>query len=68
MAVRLIYDEYLDGTARYAKFAELSTDTKPTGSYATGSEFFEVDTGDTYYYDEDGDTGSEWVNPNASGS
>ena len=53
---------------KYVKFADLSTDTKPTGSYATGSEFFEVDTGTTYYYDEDGDAGSEWVDPTASGS
>ena len=68
MSVRLISDEYLDGTVKYVKFAGLSTDTKPTGSYATGSEFFEVDTGTTYYYDEDGDAGSEWVDPTASGS
>ena len=33
--------------------AGLSTDTKPTSSdYATGSSFFEVDTGDVYLWDE----------------
>ena len=68
MAVRLIYDEYLDGSARYVKFAGKSTDDKPVGAYATGSEFFEVNTGKTYYFDEEGNTGEEWVDPTATGT
>lgn len=39
------------------KFRGLSTDTKPSG-IANGSEFLAMDTGVTYYYDEDG---TEWV-------
>ena len=66
MAVRLLHDEYLDGTAKYQQYAGLSTDTKPVGGIATGSTFLEIDSGKTYYYDEDGDTGSEWVDPTAS--
>jgi hypothetical protein len=47
-------------------FSGKSTDDKPTGNpICTGSEFLEIDTGKTYYYDEDGATGSEWVDPTA---
>ena len=37
-----------------------STDIKPTG-FATGSFCQEVDTGKAYLYDEDADSGSEWI-------
>lgn len=40
----------------------LSTDTKP-GSAANGSSFYEMDSGTTYYYDEDG---RQWVTATAS--
>lgn len=36
----------------------LSTDEKPTIGIATGSSFFEVDTGDVYFFDEDSGT---WI-------
>ena len=41
-----------------SKLRGLSTDTKPAA--ANGSEFLEMDTGDTYYYDADS---SAWVKP-----
>ena len=41
----------------YRKLAGLSTDEKPTEGLLTGSWFFEVDTGDVYAYDEEGE---EW--------
>ena len=40
------------------EFYGLSTDNKPTENVATGSVFFEVDTGDIYLYDE---IGEEWI-------
>ena len=61
--VRVLVDEYLDGSVRYQELACLSTDDKPITGLATGSKCFEIDTGDTYYFDEEGDTGSEWLNP-----
>lgn len=66
MAVRELAYEFLDGSVAYRKFAGKSTDTKPTGGIATGSQFFEINTGKTYYYDEDGAEGSEWVDPTAT--
>ena len=39
----------------------LSTDTKPVTGMHNGSSFYEMDTGDTYYFDADGEEGSEWV-------
>ena len=64
--VRLINDECLDFGVHYCVFAGKSTDDKPTGNpICTGSEFFEIDTGKTYYYDEDAEAGSEWVDPTA---
>lgn len=64
--VRVINEEYYGDGLRYKQIVGLSTDTKPTGGILTGSEFFEIDTGDRYYYDEDGDAGSEWVKPGAT--
>ncbi len=39
----------------------LSSDTKPTAP--NGSDFLEIDTGKTWYYDADG---KEWVDPTAT--
>ena len=44
------------------EYVGLSTDTKP-GGCDNGSKFTEIDTGATYYYDEDGE---EWITPSAS--
>lgn len=44
--------------AAYVEFAGLSTDTKPTGKFMTGSIFVEVDTGKVFFYNE---AGSAWV-------
>ena len=58
--VRAIKAEFLpEGGKKYFELAGLSTDTKPTGNlYATGCLFLEVDTGDVFAYDEEG---NEWI-------
>ena len=56
--VRVKVAEFLpDGSGKkHVELAGLSTDAKPKKKvYATGSFFFEVDTGDLYAYDETGD-------------
>lgn len=40
------------------EYAGIHTDTKPTDGVATGAIFVEVDTGDVYFYNADGE---EWV-------
>lgn len=41
----------------YREYSGLSTDsTKPTSDVANGSLFLEMDTGDVYAYDEEGET------------
>ena len=60
---RLVESQFLnDGSGKKLVFFNgLSTHEKPTSiKFAFGSEFFEVDTGDNYFYNEDT---SEWVNP-----
>ena len=57
--VRMIKKKPLEDGGFYTEFSGLSTDDKPLG-YATGSLFLEVDTGDVYAYDEEGNSGSEW--------
>ena len=37
-----------------------SNDIKPTGKL-NGSKFVEIDTGKTFLYNEDAESGSEWV-------
>lgn len=64
--VRLIHDEYIDGQARYQRYAGLASDTKPVQGMCTGSEFLEVDTGAVYFFDEEGNAGSEWILPSDS--
>ena len=54
--VRIIKEKALISDAFYKEAACLSTDEKPTGC-ATGSLCLEVDTGDVYAYDEEGE---EW--------
>lgn len=49
---QLVYGE--DAVAK-KEFSGLSDDDKPTDGVATGSLFFEVNTGDVYAYDEDGE-------------
>lgn len=53
-----------DDDIHYVEMAGLSTDDKPTKTYATGSSFLEVDTGDVYFFDEESGT---WINPDAEG-
>lgn len=49
------------GGRQYIEFAGLSTDTKPTDGIATGSLFHEVDTKKVYAFNEDGNSGEEWI-------
>lgn len=42
----------------YIEMAGLSTDSKPTGKFANGSIFTEVDTGKVYFYNA---ASSAWV-------
>lgn len=46
----------------YNKYAGLSSETKPTDNIPMFSLFFEVDTGDTHYFD-----GSSWSKVGAGG-
>lgn len=48
-------------TIHETKYKGLSSDTKPDA--ANGDEFFEIDTGKTFYYDADGE---QWIDPTAS--
>ena len=45
-----------DGEKKFCDFAGMSSDTKPTGNFITGSRFVEVDTGIHYLYDEESNT------------
>ena len=59
--VKLLNRKVLDDGTHYVELAGLSTDDKPVSYYATGSLFLEVDSGDVYAFDEEGDSGSEWL-------
>lgn len=60
--VRVIKKQALEDGYIYEEIACLSTDDKPSYSgLATGSIAIEVDTGDAYLYNEEADSGSEWV-------
>ena len=64
--VQVIHDELIVVGLHYFKFAGKTGDTKPVGNnIATGSEYFDIQTGITYYYDSTGTTGNEWINPRA---
>lgn len=53
----------MPGGERLCEFRGLSTDDpKPTEGVCNGSSFFEIDTGDTYYYDATAETGG-WTKP-----
>lgn len=47
-------------------FCGLSTDSKPTDA-GNGAEFKEIDTGDTYYYNEAGSTWVKWTGGSGGG-
>lgn len=50
------------GAERFVdEYVGLSDDTKPTGKL-NGSTFYEMDTGTTYYYDED-NASDKWITP-----
>lgn len=59
-----LYGHNADGNElHYIEGFCLSTDTKTVDNFVTGSKFTEIDTGDVYYFDEDANSGSEWVKP-----
>ena len=65
--VRLIdFDEVTPGQF-FRAYAGKSTDTKPGDNdgvvQRTGNVFVEIDTGDTYFYDEEAE---DWILPGAS--
>ena len=41
----------------------LADDTKPTDGVPNGSEFLEIDSGKTWYYDAEGE---DWIDPTAA--
>ena len=55
--VRMTNYQYINHEQIYREYAGLSTDTKPTEGIITGSLFMEVDTGNIYAWDEEGE---EW--------
>lgn len=61
--VRLIsksYEFQNDGVP-VCGYVGLSTDDKPVHNIATGSNFYEIDTGKMFMFDEEADVGSEWI-------
>ena len=65
--VRIVRDEFVNANLYYIKFYGLTADTKPVEDYiCTGSKYFDIETGKTYYYDEEADSGSEWIDPTAT--
>lgn len=54
--VRTLDVKFIKNGCNYREFSGLSTDTKPTEGLATGSSFFEVDTNDVYFWDEESET------------
>lgn len=46
----------LSHNTAYVELEGLSTDSKPTEDIGVNSRFYELDTGDTYYFD-----GSTWA-------
>lgn len=46
----------LSRDTNYVELEGLSTDTKPTTGIGVNSKFYELDTGDTYYFN-----GSAWA-------
>ena len=52
----------ITGQEKCYEYAGLSTDEKPVqDDICTGSTFIEVDTGDVYFFNEEGSSGPEWV-------
>lgn len=65
MAVAFIQDRNAAADfngAQYVEVACLSTDTKPTGNFLTGSTLIEVNTGKVYLYNS---AASTWVEVSA---
>lgn len=59
--IRKMVDRYFDEETKYAEMFGLSTDDKPVTGLITGSKFTEVDTGNVYLFNEEGESGSEWT-------
>lgn len=59
--VRILVDKMHTNEKCYIEVSCLSTDTKPVGNFVTGSILNEVDTGKVYFYNEEANSGAEWV-------
>ena len=59
--IRKMVDRYFDEETKYVEMFGLSTDEKPVTGLITGSKFTEVDTGDVYLFNEEGESGNEWT-------
>lgn len=55
--IRAITEVMFDEDQKYVEMYGLSTDSKPISGLVTGSVFVEVDTSDSYLFDE---VSSEW--------
>lgn len=65
--VQVLKSEMLEVGLHYYKFAGKTGDTKPVSTdICTGSEFFDIQTGKTHYYDSEGTEGNEWIDPTAT--
>ena len=68
--IRKLVDRYFSEDDKYVEMFGLSTDEKPKDNLVTGSKFTEVDTGDVYLFDEEGNgtwtkVSAGWVDPDA---
>lgn len=61
MAVRVLNERIIEGNKKYVEISCLSTDTKPVSDLVTGSILNCVDNGKVYFFNEEGTSGSEWV-------
>lgn len=59
--VRITHAGNVVNGKQYLEFAGVSGDEKPISGISTGSLFHEVDTKKVYAYNENADSGSEWV-------
>lgn len=59
--MRYLVDELFTGDLHFVIIAGDSNETKPEGSFISGSMFLEVDTGKGYLFNENGTAGSKWT-------
>ena len=62
MAIRMLEAKAFEGNKVLAKFAGLSTDSKPTGAFVNGTKYVCVDNGAEFMYNE---TSNTWAQTKA---